>query len=294
VGLRMGHYIDTAKRSAWLAQMLESNPDFKRYFEGHPSTLKSPDEAKTRHQMWQDFFAASEILSPYVCDAESRIRKFIRAGQRILVEGAQGTLLDIDHGTYPYVTASNTGTGGAVASMGIAPRAIGSVIGVAKGYVTRVGEGPFPTELHDEVGKLIAQRGQEFGATTGRPRRVGWLDAVALRYVVEASGLDSIILNKLDVMTGLEEVKIATAYVHPLLGRLEELPWDASLLAECKPVYESFPGWKKELPRGGYLKDLPSEAQDYIRAVERLVGTQVSMVGTGPNRDDAVICHRQL
>lgn len=290
VGLRMGHFIDSSKRSEWLTRMIEGDGEFKRYYECHPETLASPDEAETRRKLWKDFFAASEPLAPYVCDAESKIRKSIRSGKKVLVEGAQGTLLDIDHGTYPYVTASNTGTGGAVASIGIAPRSVGLVIGVAKGYVTRVGEGPFPTELKDDTGRFIAQKGQEFGATTGRPRRVGWLDAVALRYVVEASGLDHVILNKLDVLTGLTELKIAVAYQHPTLGRLEELPWDTGALAQCVPIYESFPGWSDPLPHGGHFEDLPPQTRAYIRAVERLVGTKVSMVGTGPQRDHAVFC----
>lgn len=277
IGLRMGHYVQPKTCQDWLDRMIASNSAFREHYQSEKNE-------------WQKFMGAAARLAPFVCDSESRIRHAAQSGKKLLVEGAQGTLLDIDHGTYPYVTASSTGTGGAIASIGLAPRLVSQAIGVAKGYVTRVGEGPFPTELKDDIGKAIAQKGQEFGATTGRPRRVGWLDAVALRYVVEVSGLDSVILNKLDVLTGLKEIKIATSYQHPTKGKILELPWDADVLAQCTPVYESFKGWSKELPASGRFSDLPHETQTYIKAVERLVGAKVSMVGTGPHRENAVYC----
>jgi adenylosuccinate synthase len=276
-GLRMGHYVQVKSCQAWLDRMLENAPGFREFYQN------------TQDQ-WQRFLGAAARLAPFVCDSESRIRHAAQSGKKLLVEGAQGTLLDIDHGTYPYVTASSTGTGGAVASIGLAPRLVSQAIGVAKGYVTRVGEGPFPTELKDDIGKQIAQRGQEFGATTGRPRRVGWLDAVALRYVVDVSGLDAVILNKLDVLTGLKEIKVATAYHHPEKGKILELPWDAEVLAQCTPLYESFKGWSQELPPSGRFADLPEETRAYIKGVERLIGAKVTMVGTGPHRENAVYC----
>jgi adenylosuccinate synthase len=274
-GLRLGHFVDDEARQNWVDAMLTAHPDFAAHL-------------KSAAGEWERFFAAAIKLAPFVCDAESLIRKTIAKGGRVLLEGAQGTLLDIDHGTYPYVTSSSTGAGGAVASIGLSPKSIGQIVGIAKGYVTRVGEGPFPTELHDEVGQTIARKGQEFGATTGRPRRVGWFDAVAMRYVVDVNGLDGIVLNKLDILSGMTEVKIATAYEHPTLGRLSELPWDTRVLAACKPVYETLPGWAEELPAHGRYHDLPPNALGFIQAVEKHTGTKVLMVGTGPHRENCI------
>ena len=274
-GLRLGHYIDQDLRTAWISQMCEACPGFVAHYSGHAA-------------VWKQFNAAAERLASYVCDAEARIRQTMQQSQRILLEGAQGTLLDLDHGTYPYVTSSGTGAGGACQSIGFSPRMVTQVLGIAKAYVTRVGEGPFPTELNDDIGALLAQKGHEFGATTGRPRRVGWLDAVALRYVRDVNGLDTLVLNKLDILTGLDEIKIATAYEHPKLGRLTELPFDTHVLAECRPVYETYAGWKQEIPASGKIADLPGAARDYIAAVENHVSLKISMVGTGPQRHEAL------
>jgi len=274
-GLRLGHYVENETRQRWFQRMCDSQPEFSA-------------AAAAQQDAWEAFNSAAEILRPFICDAEARIRGAARAGQQILLEGAQGTLLDLDHGTYPYVTSSSTGAGGACQSIGLSPKLIGQVIGIAKGYVTRVGAGPFPTELLDETGQLIAKKGSEFGATTGRPRRVGWLDAVALRYVVDVNGLDGIVLNKMDILTGLPEVKIAVAYRHPTHGTLTELPWDTEVLAACEPVYESLPGWSEEIPKSGSVEDLPAAARAFIAAIERHGGTRVLMVGTGPQRQDAL------
>lgn len=275
LGLRLGHYVDPAQRRAWMQRMRESVPAFAEQLAASQSS-------------WDEFDAAAARLAPYVCDAEANIRRAMAEGRRVLLEGAQGSLLDLDHGTYPYVTSSGTGAGGACQSIGFAPRFVSQVIGIAKGYVTRVGEGPFPTELKDATGALIAKKGNEFGATTGRPRRVGWLDAVALRYVADVNGLDSLVLNKLDILTGLDEIKIATAYEHPKLGRLTQLPFDTDVIAQCRPVYETFAGWKDEIPVSGKIADLPRAASDYVAAVERHGGVRVSMVGTGPRRHEAL------
>jgi adenylosuccinate synthase len=231
---------------------------------------------------------AADFLRPFVTDAESRLRAAIREGKRVLLEGAQGTMLDLDHGTYPYVTSSSTTTGGALASLGLGPKSVTRLLGVAKAYVTRVGAGPMPTELHDAFGDHLAKVGAEFGATTGRKRRCGWLDAVALRYAAAINGFDGLILNKIDVMTGLPEVKICVAYKHPTLGTLNELPWDQSVLAECEPVYETFPGWNEPLRSGGRLSDLPASCRRYIEAIERVTGIPVVMIGTGVGREDLV------
>jgi len=274
-GLRLGHYIKSETRARWVKQMRELHPEFNQVW-------------ADRSEAWAAFEAAAEKLAPFVTDAESNIRAAAREFKKILLEGAQGALLDIDHGTYPYVTSSTTGAAGACQSIGLSPHFIGQRLGIAKGYVTRVGAGPFPTELHDEIGKTLAAKGQEFGATTGRPRRVGWLDAVALRYVVEVNGLSGVILNKMDILTGLKEVKIAVAYRHPELGELREMPWDTEVLDACEPVYISMPGWQDQVPSSGRISDLPKAARDFVAAVEEHIGTPVLMVGTGPNRSDAL------
>ncbi|MEN9835655.1 MAG: hypothetical protein RL011_1848 [Pseudomonadota bacterium] len=274
-GLRLGHFVNEASRKRWMQQMRELHPEFTKVL-------------SDRHEAWAAFELAAARLAPFVTDAEANIRSAVAAGKKVLLEGAQGALLDIDHGTYPYVTSSTTGAAGACQSIGLAPRHIGASIGIAKGYVTRVGAGPFPTELHDEVGKSLAAKGQEFGATTGRPRRVGWLDAVALRYVVDVNGLSGVILNKMDILTGLKEVKIAVAYRHPTEGELTTMPWDTEVLDQCQPVYVTLPGWSEEIPRSGKIADLPAAARHFVAEVERHIGAPVMMVGTGPNRGDAL------
>lgn len=274
-GLRLGHYAQPSSLKAWIARMAEQNEAFRIHLDD-------------KREAWDKFAGAAAKLAPFVCDAEAKVRRMAQSGAKILLEGAQGTLLDIDHGTYPYVTSSSTGVGGAVAGIGLSPKLITDVIGIAKGYVTRVGEGPFPTELKDDVGQMIAKKGNEFGATTGRPRRVGWMDAVALRYVVDVNGLDGIVLNKLDILTGFNEVKIAVAYKHPELGILQELPWDTVELTRCEPIYETYPGWMDEIPSTGRIDDLPANAKAFVAAVERHGNTTVLMVGTGPHREDAL------
>lgn len=274
-GLRLGDYIQTTRRLKWIEDMRKSSAAFAE-------TLTA-DAAS-----WDAFHNAAEQLAPFVCDAESRIRHAIYDGQNLLLEGAQGALLDINHGTYPYVTSSSTASGGAFASVGFSPRLVRQILGVGKAYTTRVGEGAFPTELKDAAGQHMATKGNEFGATTGRPRRCGWFDAVAMRYCKDVNGFDGIILNKMDILTGLPEIKIAVAYEHPKLGRLTEFPWDHEVLAACQPVYETYRGWDVDVPKSGKISDLPQAAQEYVKAVEKAVGCPVLMVGTGVNRSDAL------
>lgn len=276
-GLRLGHYVDAAARADWINTMKDSAPGFTTHYNGSP-------------EVWQTFIAAAERLQPFVCDAESKIRAMANAGKMVLLEGAQGSLLDIDHGTYPYVTSSSTGVGGACQSIGLATKLITRSIGIAKGYVTRVGEGPFPTELFDATGKTIAEKGKEFGATTNRPRRCGWFDAVAIRYVVAVNGLDGIVMNKLDILSGIGDIKVAIAYKHPVLGELTEFPWDTRLLSQIEPVYQTFPGWNEDITGITEMAKLPINCRKYIAAVEELCRTKVLMVGTGPNRTDTVFC----
>jgi adenylosuccinate synthase len=275
IGLRIGDFIDTRRRESWMEQMRQRVPGFA-------------DHLSQESEAWSRFHEAAAILKPFICDAESRLRAAIKDQRRLLLEGAQGALLDINHGTYPFVTSSETAAGGAFASLGFHSRAIDRVYGVAKAYATRVGEGPFPTELHDDVGRKLAEKGHEFGATTGRPRRCGWLDAVALKYCLEVNGFDGIILNKMDILSDFDELKIATAYRHPELGELKEFPWNYDVLNQCEPVYQTLLGWQGDIPKQGKISDLPQAAQDYIKAVETAISAPVTMVGTGVNRTDAL------
>ncbi len=211
-----------------------------------------------------------------------------RAGKRILFEGAQGALLDIDHGTYPYVTSSNTVAGQAAAGSGLGPGAVGYVLGIAKAYTTRVGEGPFPTELFDETGRRIGERGREFGTVTGRPRRCGWFDAALLRQTVKTSGIDGIALTKLDILDGFETLQVCTGYT--VDGReVDHLPASEVAQMRAKPIYETIPGWKGSTAGARSWADLPAEAVKYVRRIEELIAAPVSLLSTSPERDDTIL-----
>ena len=211
-----------------------------------------------------------------------------REGKRILFEGAQGALLDIDHGTYPYVTSSNTVAGQASAGSGMGPSSIGYVLGILKAYTTRVGEGPFPTELFDETGKQIGTRGREFGTVTGRPRRCGWFDAVIARQMIKINGINGIALTKLDVLDGLPELKVCTGY--RLDGQvIEHLPASESAQKRVEPVYETIPGWSGSTAGARSWADLPAEAVKYVRRIEELIGAPVTLLSTSPERDDTIL-----
>jgi adenylosuccinate synthase len=226
-------------------------------------------------------------LQPLVRDVSLMLAEAMRGGKAILFEGAQGTLLDIDHGTYPYVTSSNASIGGVCTGLGVGPRAIGAVMGVAKAYTTRVGEGPLPTELTGEMGNRLRDSGNEYGAVTGRPRRCGWYDAVAVRYGVRINGLDALALTKLDVLDGLERIDICTAY---RCGSriLTEFPSDINQLAACHPVYESMPGWSTPSKGVRRFEDLPHNARRYIARLEEVSGVPAALVSTGSERDDTI------
>ena len=211
-----------------------------------------------------------------------------RAGRRILFEGAQGAMLDVDHGTYPYVTSSNTVAGQAAAGSGIAPSAIGFVLGITKAYTTRVGSGPFPTELDDAIGQTLGDRGREFGTVTGRRRRCGWFDAVAVRQAVRTAGIDGIALTKLDVLDGFDEIKICTGYRRGGTS-YDYVPAGTAAQAEIEPVYESAEGWKESTRGARSWADLPATAIKYIRRLEELIGAPVAMLSTSPERDDTVL-----
>jgi adenylosuccinate synthase len=211
-----------------------------------------------------------------------------RAGKKILFEGAQGALLDIDHGTYPFVTSSNTVAGQAATGSGIGPSGVGYVLGIAKAYTTRVGEGPFPTELHDEIGERIGTRGREFGTVTGRKRRCGWFDAVLVRQTCRTSGIDGIALTKLDILDGFDEIKICTGY--KLDGKnINYLPASQDAQARIEPIYETFQGWQGTTGGARTWKDLPAQAIKYVRRIEELIGASVALVSTSPERDDTIL-----
>ena len=240
----------------------------------------------------KEMLAEARELGTYfadqVADVSGRLYELRDEGKRVMFEGAQGSLLDIDHGTYPYVTSSNTTIGGVCTGAGIGPNAIDYVLGITKAYVTRVGGGPFPTELFDEDGARLARRGDEFGATTGRPRRCGWLDAVALRRMVSLNGVTGFCVTKLDVLDGFDEIKVCTAY--RLDGELLDAPpLDSHSWADLEPVYETFPGWSESSRGATSLEELPENARKYLKVMEKLCGAPVHIVSTGPDRAENII-----
>ena len=241
---------------------------------------------------WQDVLADLRTawirLAPLVADTSLFLHRAMAKGDRVMFEGAQGTLLDIDHGTYPFVTSSNGTAGGAATGLGVGPKSIGTVVGVAKAYTTRVGEGPLPTELTGAMGERLRETGQEYGASTGRPRRCGWYDAVAVRYAARVNGLDALAITKLDVLDGLDELEICTAYKCGS-ETLTEMPGDTAQLAACQPIYEKMAGWKQ--PTRGVTKydDLPAAAKAYIRKLEETSGVSAAIISTGSERDHTIV-----
>jgi len=233
----------------------------------------------------------AERLRPFVTDTTSLLLDAVEAGKKVLFEGAQGSLLDIDHGTFPFVTSSNSSGVGISAGSGVAAKWVGKVIGVAKAYSTRVGGGPFPTELDNELGNRIRIKGKEFGTTTGRPRRCGWFDAFAVRYTRRLSGADSVALMMLDVLSELDEIQICTGYQYR--GRLlQGFPSQADVLREVEPVYETLPGWGTEITEVTEWEDLPANAQTYVRRIEQLIGGRIEFVSVGPDRRQTIIMNR--
>jgi adenylosuccinate synthase len=229
-----------------------------------------------------------ERMKRWTGDVSLALDRAINKGERVLIEGAQGAMLDIDHGTYPYVTSSNATIGGACTGLGIPPRAINGVLGVAKAYLTRVGEGPFPTELFGEVGDRLRETGMEYGASTGRPRRCGWYDAVAVRYAVRVNGIDSIALTKLDVLDGLEAIEICTGYQ---IGdrTVSEFPSDLNSCGPITPIYESWPGWQEPTKGATAYAQLPAAARTYITRLEEVSGVPVGVISTGSDRSETII-----
>ena len=239
-------------------------------------------------QLVEDVLATAEELKPLVADIPARLYQLRKEGKNILFEGAQGTLLDIDHGTYPFVTSSSTTAGGACTGSGVGPRDLDYILGITKAYVTRVGGGPFPTELFDDIGEHLARRGHEFGATTGRARRCGWFDAVAVRRAVQINSITGLCVTKLDVLDGLEIIRLCVAYT--INGQeFETLPVETESLEVCKPVYIDMPGWQETTLGISQYEDLPLNARAYLRRIEEIVGNPVAMISTGPERTHNII-----
>ncbi len=245
-------------------------------------------------QICEEYLAMVPRLEPMIADTVHLVHEALDAGRPVLFEGAQATYLDLDHGTYPFVTSSNPVAGGVCTGAGVGPRAIERVIGVAKAYVTRVGSGPFPTELFDgdAVGDELVERGHEFGTNTGRRRRPGWLDLVMLRHAVRLNTCSEIAITKLDVLAPFAELKVCVAYEGEDGTRYDHVPYHQSVLHKVRPVYETLPGWQCDIDRCGKVGDFPPEARDYLRFVEQTVGVPISFVGVGPDRAQTVVLPR--
>ncbi|WP_243369974.1 adenylosuccinate synthase [Geotalea sp. SG265] len=242
----------------------------------------------TFEEIFDEYSAFADTLRTYVADTTLVLHQDLKAGKKLLFEGAQGTLLDVDHGTYPYVTSSSTCAGGACTGSGASPRDIHEIIGISKAYVTRVGSGPFPTELEDADGEKLRQTGGEFGATTGRPRRCGWFDALVIKYAVRVNGLTGIALTKLDVLSDFETIKVCTGYSYN--GKfLSEVPANLDIFEKCQPVYEEMPGWKADISAARTFEELPEKAKKYVKRLEELAGCQIVLVSVGPRRDQTIM-----
>lgn len=276
-GVRTGDLRDLAGLRALVERALES----------WAPTIRALGGAVPEASVVMDAVAPlARRIVPLLADTSAVVDEAVRAGQKVMLEGAQGTLLDIDHGTYPYVTSSSAVAGGASTGVGIGPTRIARVVGITKGYTTRVGEGPFPTELFDDNGERLRTAGGEFGSVTGRPRRCGWLDLPGLRYAVRVNGLDGLALTKLDVLTGMNELQVCEAY-ETSHGRTEDLPVDE--LATAKPIYRKVAGWTETLGAARSLDDLPRAARDYVKLVEEAAGIPAYIVSVGPRRNETIV-----
>ncbi|MEN8131343.1 MAG: adenylosuccinate synthase [Pseudomonadota bacterium] len=279
-GLRVGDLLDHDRFAVKLGEVLDyHNFVLENYYHAETADLqKVLDEA----------LASAEILTPLIKDVPERLYQLRKQGKNILFEGAQGTLLDIDHGTYPFVTSSNTTAGGTCTGSGMGPQSLDYVLGIVKAYTTRVGAGPFPTELFDELGGHLAQRGREFGATTGRARRCGWLDVVSLRRAMQVNSVTGLCITKLDVLDGLDTLKICVAY--RLDGKqYESPPMETDRYGDCDPIYIDMPGWQESTVGVSRHSDLPDNAQAYLKRIEKLLETPLHMVSTGPERNQNII-----
>ncbi|AYE34300.1 adenylosuccinate synthase [Clostridium septicum] len=271
------------------AEKLKENIDMKNAY----ITKVLGGEALNYDEILEKYLAFAERLRPFVQDTSVRVYDEIKKDKTVLFEGAQGMLLDIDYGTYPYVTSSNTTAGGVANGVGIGPTMITNAVGIAKAYTTRVGKGPFPTELLDSTGDWIREKGHEYGVTTGRSRRCGWLDAVILKTTVRVSGLTSLCVTKIDTLAGLEKLKICVGYKFEDKV-IDYFPASLEDLAECEPVYEEFDGWGEEVANARSYEELPENAKKYLRRIEELTETKISIIGVGPKRDQTIRVTEEL
>lgn len=249
--------------------------------------------AITADEVVEDLLSYAERLRPMVADTGYLIAQALDRGEVVVFEGGQATMLDIDHGTYPFVTSSSATAGGAATGAGVGPGALDRIVGIVKAYTTRVGSGPFPTELFDEQGEWLRKQGFEFGTTTGRPRRVGWYDAPITRYATRINGITDLVLTKLDILTGLEQIPVCVAY--DVDGeRFDEVPVNQTDFHHAKPILEYFPGWNEDISVARTFEDLPQNAQDYVLALEKMSNTRISVIGVGPERDQVIVRHDLL
>lgn len=275
-GIRMRDLIDPAIFREKLAFNIEQkNRIIERVYGGKPLDFEA---------VYGEYLGYADKLRRYVCDTSVLVYDAIKAGKNVLFEGAQGALLDLDLGTYPYVTSSHPTAGGFCVGSGVGPTLIKDVLGVGKAYTTRVGKGPFPTELDDETGERIRRVGAEYGATTGRPRRCGWLDLLILKFAVRVNGLTALAVNKLDTLTGIDPLRVCVAY-EKNGERIENFPTDIADLEGCRPIYIDLPGWTEDISRAKSFADLPKNARSYIETVEKLIDCPITMVGVGPDRE---------
>ncbi|HZJ93090.1 MAG TPA: adenylosuccinate synthase [Thiopseudomonas sp.] len=279
-GLRIGDLFNAERFAEKLREVLDQHNFMLEHF----YKVEPIDYQKTL----DDALSYAEILKPLMIDVTARLHTLRKQGARIMFEGAQGSLLDIDHGTYPYVTSSSTTAGGTATGSGFGPLYLDYILGITKAYTTRVGSGPFPTELFDETGAYLAKQGHEFGSTTGRARRCGWFDAVILRRTSEINSISGICLTKLDVLDGLETVKICVAYKNAA-GEEIEAPTDADSYVGLVPVYEEMPGWSESTIGATCLEQLPANARAYVKRIEELVGAPIDIVSTGPDRNETIV-----
>ncbi|EKN68696.1 adenylosuccinate synthase [Schinkia azotoformans] len=276
IGIRIADLLDREEFERKLTQNLaEKNRILEKLYDAEGFKIED---------ILDEYYNYGQQFAKYVCDTSVVLNNALDEGRRVLFEGAQGVMLDIDQGTYPFVTSSNPVAGGVTIGSGVGPSKINHVVGVCKAYTTRVGDGPFPTELHDEIGHQIREVGREYGTTTGRPRRVGWFDSVVVRHARRVSGITDLSLNSIDVLTGIETLKICVAYKYK--GEvIEEFPASLKVLAECEPVYEEMPGWTEDITGVKKLDELPENARHYVERVSQLTGIPLSVFSVGPDRN---------
>ena len=279
IGIRMCDLLEKDTFAAKLKENLaQKNALFEKIYDEEPFDFDS---------LFNEYYEYGQQLKDYVTDTSVLVNEAISAGKNVLFEGAQGIMLDLDHGTYPYVTSSNPVVGGALAGAGVGPQSLTKMVGVCKAYSTRVGEGPFPTELTNETGDWIREKAHEYGTVTGRPRRIGWFDAVAMRHAKRVSGMNCLSLNLLDIFTGLKKVKICTAYM--LDGKqIDYYPASLKELERCEPIYEKFDGWTEDISTVTEYDQLPANAKKYLKRIEELTGLQLMTISVGPSREQTI------